>query len=161
MKLLIITSSKGNNYTLGQKISGMLDLDHELISLENYSLPLFVPGGEKPDETLISELIEKLESAHGFIFCAPEYNAGLPPIFINAITWITVSTKNWRDAFMDKKALIATHSGGPAYHFLQSIRNQLEYMGCTVYHRSISVHKKAEFDHDSVKRILNGFNNLF
>jgi len=79
----------------------------------------------------------------------------------NAITWITVSTKYWRDAFNDKKALIATHSDGPAYAFLSSFQSQLEYMGCTVYHRKISVHRNAEFNPESVDRILSNFKTFF
>ena len=160
MKILIVSASKGNNYKLGEKLSGMLEVDHELISLEDYPLPLFVPGGKKPDESVINELVSKFDEADGFIFCAPEYNAGIPPILTNAITWITVTTKNWRDAFKNKVALIATYSGGVAYWFLSSFRDQLEYMGCTVYHRNISVHRNTEFNPESVDRILTGFKNL-
>ena len=103
-----------------------------MICLEDYPLPLFVPGGEKTDQAIISELVSKFENVDGFIFCAPEYNAGIPPILTNAITWISVSTKNWRDVFDNKKALIATHSGSAAHAFLSSFQSQLEYMGCTV-----------------------------
>lgn len=161
MKILIVSSSKGNNYSLGQKISIMLNVDHELISLEDYTLPLFIPDGKGADKNLLDELVQKFESADGFIFCAPEYNAGIPPILTNTITWITVSTKQWRQAFLDKKALIATHSGSSAYAFLSAFRHQLEYMGCTVYHRNISIHKNAQFNHDSIGRILIGFKKLF
>ena len=52
MKILIVSSSKGNNYRLGQKISIMLNVDHELISLEDYTLPLFIPDGKGADKNL-------------------------------------------------------------------------------------------------------------
>ena len=161
MKILIVSATKRKNYTLGEEISGLLKADHEIISLEDYSLPLFVPGGEKADEAIISELVSKFKNVDGFIFCAPEYNAGIPPILTNAITWISVSTKNWRDVFNNKKALIATHSGSAAHAFLSSFQSQLEYMGCTVYHRKISVHRNAEFNPESVDRILSNFKTLF
>jgi chromate reductase len=161
MKILIVTATRGNNLSLGEKIGTLLDSEHEIICLEDYPLPLFVPGGEKADNSLISELIEKFENSDGFIFCAPEYNAGIPPILTNVITWITVSTKNWRDAFNDKVALIASHSGGVGHWFFSSFRDQLEYMGCTVYNRSIAVHRNAEFNPESVARILTGFKKLF
>ena len=161
MKILIVTATRGNNLSLGEKIGTLLDSEHEIICLEDYPLPLFVPGGEKADNSFISELIEKFENSDGFIFCSPEYNAGIPPILTNAITWITVSTKNWRDAFNDKKALIATHSGGSAYSFLYSFQSQLEYMGCTVHQRKISLHRNAEFNPESVERILTSFKKLF
>ena len=161
MKILIVSATKSKNYTLGEKISGLLKADHEMISLEDYPLPLFVPGGEKADEAIISELVSKFKNVDGFIFCAPEYNAGIPPILTNAITWISVSTKNWRDVFNNKKALIATHSGSGAHTFLSSFQSQLEYMGCTVYHRKISVHRNAEFNPESVDRILSNFKTFF
>ena len=161
MKILIVSATKRKNFTLGEEISGLLNADHEMICLEDYPLPLFVPGGEKADQAIISELVSKFENVDGFIFCAPEYNAGIPPILTNAITWITVSTKNWRDAFNDKKALIATHSDGPAYAFLSSFQAQLEYMGCTVHHRKISVHPNAKFNPESVDRILSNFKTFF
>ena len=161
MKILIVSATKSKNYTLGEEISGLLNEDHEMISLEDYPLPLFVPGGEKADEAIISELVSKFENGDGFIFCAPEYNAGIPPILTNAITWISVSTKNWRDVFNNKKALIASHSGSGAHAFLSSFQAQLEYMGCTVYHRKISVHRNAEFNPESVDRILSNFKTFF
>jgi|TARA_B110000438_G_C15412969_1_gene478441 chromate reductase len=161
MKILIVSATKSKNYTLGEEISGLLKADHEMISLEDYPLPLFVPGGEKADEAIISELVSKFENVDGFIFCAPEYNAGIPPILTNAITWISVSTKNWRDVFDNKKALIASHSGSGANAFLSSFQAQLEYMGCTVYHRKISVHRNAEFNPESVDRILSNFKTFF
>ena len=65
-----------------------------------------------------------------------------------------------RDAFIDKKALISTHSGGGGSVFLSSFRDQLEYMGCTVYHRNICVNRKQEFNPESVEKILLGFKNL-
>ena len=161
MKILIVSATKRKNYTLGEKISELLNADHEMISLEDYPLPLFVPGGEKADQAIISELVSKFENVDGFIFCAPEYNAGIPPILTNAITWISVSTNNWRDVFDNKKALIATHSGSAAHAFLSSFQSQLEYMGCTVYHRKITVHPTAEFNPESVNRILSNFKTLF
>ena len=161
MKILIVSATKSKNYTLGEEISGLLKADHEMISLEDYPLPLFVPGGEKADDAAIAELVSKFENVDGFIFCAPEYNAGIPPILTNAITWISVSTKNWRDVFNNKKALIASHSGSGAHAFLSSFQAQLEYMGCTVYHRKISVHRNAEFNPESVDRILSNFKTLF
>ena len=157
MKILIISATNGNNHVLGEKISELLIAKHELISLEDYPLPLFVPGGEKADESLTTALVEKFEKADGFIFCSPEYNAGIPPILTNAITWITISTKNWRDAFNDKKVLIASHSGGAGHRFLSSFRDQLEYMGCIVHPRTISIHRNAEFNPESVERILTSY----
>ena len=62
MKILIVSATKSKNYTLGEEISGLLNEDHEMISLEDYPLPLFVPGGEKADDAVIAELVSKFEN---------------------------------------------------------------------------------------------------
>ena len=157
MKILIISVTRENNYRLAKKIGGLLHADYKMITLEDYELPLYKPGGENADESVTSALVENFENADGFIFCAPEYNAGVPPILTNAISWITVSTRNWRDAFNEKKVLIATHSGRGGHWFLSSFRDQLEYMGCVVHPRTISIHRNTEFNPESVGRILSSF----
>ena len=157
MKILIVSATRENNYRLAKRIGSLLHAEYKMITLEDYDLPLYKPGGDKADESVISALVQNFENTDGFIFCSPEYNAGVPPILTNAITWITISTKNWRDAFNDKKALIASHSGGAGHWFLSSFRAQLEYMGCVVHPRTISIHRNAEFNPDSVKKILSSF----
>ena len=57
------------------------------------------------DRTIINGLCEKVINASGFVFCGPEYNGGSAPILTNAITWISVTTDYWRDAFSNKIGL--------------------------------------------------------
>jgi len=71
MKLLIVSATKGNNHILAEKIAELLNVDYEIISLEDYSLPLFVPGGEKADEGITLDLVSKFENADGFVFLYP------------------------------------------------------------------------------------------
>ena len=164
-KLLIISATSRNNLELAQQIDNItssLNIEKDLINLEEYDIPLYTTI--KQEDTIpkhVNDITLKFIDASGFIFCAPEYNAGIPPILTNAITWISVSTKNWRDVFKNKKALIASHSGSGAHAFLSSFQAQLEYMGCTVYHRKISVHRNAEFNPESVDRILSNFKTFF
>ena len=89
-----------------------------------------------------------------FIFCAPEYNGGSPPILTNAITWISLTTNNWRDSFNGKLALIGTHSGGDGLRFLASFRSQLEYLGTIVVPKTITINDKKEFNKDSAERTI-------
>ena len=123
-------------------------------------MPLYVPKTKinKTDE--IKNLSEIFIQAKGFIFCAPEYNGGSPPILTNAITWLSVTMDNWRGAFVNKKAIIATHSGGAGFKFLTSFRSQLEHLGTIVYPRNIVVNKEKKFSDQSVKDILNEFEKL-
>ena len=90
------------------------------------------------------------------IFCAPEYNGGVPPVLSNAITWVTVKTSNWRDAFSGKFALIATSSGGDGKRFLTAFRSQLEHLGVNVLARTISHQQEKPLKDDSIKKILQG-----
>ena len=103
---------------------------------------------------IAKELSDEFTKADAFIFCAPEYNGGLPPILTNAITWISITTNNWRDCFSGKIALIGTNSGGDGLRFLASFRSQLEYLGTIVVPKTISVNDKKEFNQDSAKRSL-------
>ena len=115
----------------------------------------------KPIKTdTVKSLSEMLLKSKGFIFCAPEYNGGSPPILTNAITWLSVSTDNWRSTFVNKKAIIATHSGGAGFKFLTSFRSQLEHLGTIVYPRNIVVNKDKKFSDQSVINIINEFEKL-
>jgi len=96
-------------------------------------------------------------NADGFIFCGPEYNGGSAPILTNAITWISVTTDYWKDAFKDKIGLIATHSGGNGDNFLLTFRQQLEFLGVVVYPESIKVNKTNPFDVNFTKKIIKDF----
>ena len=128
----------------------------DIISLENLQLPLF-SFGVKANEEVLNGFVKSILEAKSFIFCAPEYNGGVPPILSNALTWISVQTKDWREAFNNKTALVATHSGGEGFRFLSAFRMQLEYLGVTVYSRSIAVSNSKSYDEDKVKKILANF----
>ena len=160
-KILIISATSGNNLDLANDIRKLLRIDNELISLEDYQLPLYTGKVKIDNQTIINKLCNKVVDASGFIFCGPEYNGGSTPILINAITWISVTTEHWRDSFSDKIGLIATHSGGGGSSFLSTFRQQLEFMGVVVYPRSIKVNKSKEFNAESCKKIITSFEKLF
>ena len=160
-KILIISATSGNNLDLANDIRKLLRIDNELISLEDYQLPLYTGKVKIDNQTIINKLCNKVVDASGFIFCGPEYNGGSTPMLINAITWISVTTEHWRDSFSDKIGLIATHSGGGGSSFLSTFRQQLEFMGVVVYPRSIKVNKSKEFNAESCKKIITSFEKLF
>tara|TARA_B100000035_G_scaffold281986_1_gene263280 strand:- start:1068 stop:1556 length:489 start_codon:yes stop_codon:yes gene_type:complete len=160
-KILIISATKGNNFSLAKKIAKLLSLKNEIITLEDYKLPLYDGKVSLENKIIIKDLCEKVISTDGFIFCGPEYNGGSAPILINAITWISVTTNHWRNAFLDKIGLIATHSGGNGNSFLLTFRRQLEFMGVVVFPRSIKVNKKEPFSEKSVIKTISRFEKLF
>ena len=160
-KILIVSATSGNNLSLANDIRKLLSIDNEVISLEDYELPLYTGKVKIGNQTIINKLCKKVIEASGFVFCGPEYNGGSTPILINAITWISVTTDHWRDAFSDKIGLIATHSGGGGSSFLSTFIMQLEFMGLVVYPRSIKVNKSKDFNAESSKQILTSFEKLF
>ena len=159
-KIVIISVTSSNNLVLAKKIADLFKLKNEIISLEDYHLPLYDGKVILEDQTMINGLCEKIINADGFVFCGPEYNGGSAPILTNAITWISVSTNHWRDAFSNKKGLIATHSGGNGDSFLSTFKQQLEFMGVVVYTESIKVNKNKDFDINSSKKIIENFEKL-
>ena len=159
-KILIISATKGNNLSLAKKIGNYVSIDNKIISLEDFEMPLYVPKTEIIKTDAVKSLSELFIKSKGFIFCAPEYNGGSPPILTNAITWLSVYTDDWRGVFNNKKAIIATHSGGAGFKFLTSFRSQLEHLGTIVYPRNIVVNKDKKFSVQSVEDILNEFEKL-
>ena len=159
-KILIISATKGNNLFLAKKIGNYVSIDNEIISLEDFEMPLYVPKTKIIKTDIVELLSEIFIQSKGFIFCAPEYNGGSPPILTNAITWLSLITDNWRSTFENKKAIIATHSGGAGFKFLTSFRSQLEHLGMIVYPRNIVVNKEKKFSDQSVKDMLNEFEKL-
>ena len=159
-KILIVSATAGNNMILAKKIGELFNIQNEIITLEDYQLPLYTGKVELEDQTIINNLCEKVINADGFVFCGPEYNGGSAPILTNAITWISVSTDHWRDSFSEKIGLIATHSGGNGNSFLSTFRQQLEFMGVVVYPRSIKVNKSKKFNIESSKKIIEIFQKL-
>ncbi len=156
-KILIISATKGTNFILAKNIKRDINIKNEIVVLEDYEMPLYLPNLNNIDKALIYELGQKFKNADGLIFCAPEYNGGSPPILTNAITWISVITDNFRELFSNKKALIGTHSGGAGARFLSTFRIQLEHLGVIVFPRTIMVNNTSPYNEDSVKSILNDF----
>ena len=158
-KILIISATNDKNLDLAKelnKIVSTMKIETELVSLQDLNLPLFnfdtVLKGN-----VVENLISKISESSGLIICSPEYNGGVPPVLSNAITWISVKSEYWRDAFNGKVALIATHSGGSGNRFLIAFRSQLEYMGTNVLSRTISVSKNNPFNKSSVNNIIESF----
>ena len=161
-KILVISATNDKNLDLAKELCGIvsnMNIETELVSLQNLNLPLF-HSDIIVEENVVENLIDRISKCSGLIICAPEYNGGVPPVLSNAITWISVKSEYWRDAFNGKFALIATHSGGSGNRFLTAFRIQLEYMGTNVLARTISVSKNNPLDKTSVKKIIKSFINI-
>jgi len=163
-KIVIISATSGQNYTLSKDIYSLLKelkVSIEIINLEKYDIPLFTAANYDTMKSDVGKIIDNIVSAlvgsDGIVICAPEYNGNIPPIVNNMIAWISVSTPNWRDSFINKISLVASNSGGAAYKFNVSMKNQLEHLGSVVYPRFVCVNDNNTLNIESVKKILKDF----
>ena len=66
----------------------------------------------------------------------------------------SVSTKNWRDGFINKVSLVASNSGGSANKFNIAMKNQLEHLGSVVFPRFVCVNDENPLKENSVRKIF-------
>lgn len=155
-KVCVVVASVGKNLELALEIKAHLETKQAKVALLNLvemDLPMYSSLAEKVHsaETIISEYKDSLH-ADALIFVAPEYNGGPPPVFSNFIAWVSRSTKNWRECFNNKSALIASASGGGGVQALAIMRLQLSFIGMDVMGRQIlsTLEKPHKADHLTV-----------
>src|SRR5210317_1520696 len=101
MDVLILVASQGMNVKLAEALAEEVANQggkSEICNLVDLKLPLY-PCESPEAEKLTKELTDKVNEAKALIAVAPEYNGSLPPALNNAIAWISVTSKEWRDAF--------------------------------------------------------------
>jgi NAD(P)H-dependent FMN reductase len=157
-KLTIIVGSNGHNLKMGETILGIAreeGFDPELIDLCALNLPMYIPNQEgTPTPDAIPSLVETIKNSHAVVVLAPEYNGLIPPVLNNAIAWISVTTKGWRDAFNGKPGIIGTFSGGAGAQALVAMRLQLSYIGMNIIGRQLSASGHKALNEDSVRACL-------
>lgn len=152
-KICIIVASVGKNLKLADEIRHYLktkNAEVHILNLVEMNLPMYTSQSEAHHsaEKLISTYKDTLH-ADALIFVAPEYNGGPPPVFSNFIAWVSRSTKNWRECFNNKSALIASASGGGGVSALAIMRLQLSFLGVNVMGRQLlsTLEKPHKADH--------------
>lgn len=141
MKICILAFSEGHNLSLAQKFEKKLSaqgINASVLDIVKIELPIYTTANEKMHnaEKLVAPFREII-TAEGFVFIAPEYNGGPPPAFGNLLAWVSRSTKEWREVFNNRPAVVATHSGGGGLNVLTMMRLQLAYLGMNVLGRQI------------------------
>ena len=160
--LLVITASNGENLKLAERflIAGnQLNYSCELLDLtepEN-GLPIFNPRHNSNDKAPanLESINLKMESHSHWVICAPEYNGSIPPIFTNAIAWLSVQGKDFRSLFNERPIAIASFSGGGCMELLLSMRIQLTHLGALVLGRQLTSNKSKIAEDKSIKEIVN------
>ena len=130
-KILILSSTLNSNLDMSNQIKNFLDtkdnITSEVISLEQFDLPLYTPSLEEKFKSNNSfpESIEKAKNvlidSEAIIWCSPEYNGGISPIVTNTIAWISRATEDWREAFNKKNVLYGLHKAKKPISKLKSL----------------------------------------
>lgn len=157
-RITIITASGGKNLELAKKFEEkLLSLGAQvhILNLLEMDLPLYTSINEFKFQAkdLLGEWLDVLIKSSGFVFLAPEYNGGTPPLFTNFLAWVSRASKNWREAFNEKSAVIGTHSGGGGQSVLMSMRMQLSFIGINVLGRQVLTHSSKPLEEESLNAV--------
>lgn len=156
--IIIFTASEQKNLELANSFIGKLTslgANVTLINMLDLDLPLFSSRSDKmyKGEELLAVQLPAIKSATGMVFIAPEYNGSTPPAFSNFLAWLSRSSKDWRENLNGKSAVIATFSAGGGFGVLQTMRNQLAFIGMNVLGRQILTHFNKPLDEDSLNAV--------
>lgn len=157
-KITIVTASGVKNLELAQSFEQKLTrmgVNVSILNLMSAELPLYTSESEKKHNAteLLGPWLTQLQMSSGYVFLAPEYNGGIPPLFTNFMAWVSRSSKDWRECFNGKAAIIGTHSGSGGNHVLMALRMQLSYIGMNVLGRQIITHSNKSMDDQSLEAV--------
>ena len=156
--LLICTASSGHNRALASRLLSLaegLNMAAQMVDLTQIDLPVYTPErDESGAPKALAEIESLFASAHGFFFCAPEYNGSIPPTLVNAIAWLSTQSVDFRSLFNGKPVGIASHSGGGGQKVLVAMRLQFSHLGCNVIGREILTRSSKPLREESAISIL-------
>jgi chromate reductase len=163
MDYVIFQASQGKNAGLAQSIQGAFDsigVRAVIVDVPAMDLPLYTTAkqaeGGIPDA--VRGLMDTCLACRGYVFVAPEYNGGIPPVLTNVLAWISVGSDHWRDCFNGKIAGIATVSGGMGSNLVVSLRVQLAHLGLTVLGRALAIPASQPVDEARVAAFVGEYN---
>ena len=158
-KIAIIVSSVVKNMELGLKLQEEVEgqgAQVELINLVELDLPMYTSllEDEKGVPVKVQELTQSLIKCDAFIMVAPEYNGSMPPVFSNAIAWVSRTGDNFRAVFNQKFIALATHSGGGGQKLMESMRIMFVYLGANVLSREIINNYSKEYNPKTAQGVV-------
>lgn len=156
--IVVITASEVKNLELAEHFRGGLEkcgAHVHIINLVELDLPLFNSRNDLKykGELLLEKQLAHMNSAHGFVFIAPEYNGGTPPVFTNFLAWLSRSSKDWRNSLNSKPGALATYSAGGGFNVLLAMRTQLAFIGMNIIGRQILTHSAKSLDEKSLDAV--------
>ena len=162
--MVILVAGEDKNKTLADTIQNELNNTFKVTTLHLPDLlwPLFTVSKQKehPKLNQFDQIIDEMNAADAFMVVSPEYNGGVPPVLTNFISWISVSSKDWRNTFMGKCVGIASFSGSSGAQLVAILRIQLAYLGLNVIGIPLMASYKKELNQDSLKQMVTQLNQL-
>ena len=155
--LKIIVATDGKNLELAKKIRDIAMVrmcNSEIVNLSKYELPLYTRKVDDGDSEALNSLIQTLEGSSPWFVLLPEYNGGLPPVWINALTWLSVQYADFRKMFNRRRIAIGTASGGHGWKALAAMREQFAHLGSDVVGRYLRDAKGAPAKDQTIEDIL-------
>jgi len=131
-----------------------------LVELEKLKLPLYTPGLENNlghfDKKRVKKFQKLVSEASGFIICAPEYNGGIPPVTLNALTWASkIKPGVWNYALSGKGVLICSKSRGKGERILKVMRAQFKFAGMKVSTKDLVPDRWGSIDKAELHQAMN------
>ena len=155
--LKIIVATDGKNLELARRVRDIAtnrSCDSEIIDFSAYELPLYIRKTTGGDLDALKSLIQSLEGPSPWFVLLPEYNGGLPPVWINALTWLSVQHDDFRKMFNRRRIAIGTASGGHGWKALAAMREQFAHLGSDVVGRYLRDAKGAPAKDETIEDIL-------
>lgn len=157
--IVIIAASDNKNLELAKEFESGFTRHHtqsRIIDVVALDFPLYSSQTEKAGTPKnLQENYSLLMHAKAMVFVAPEYNGGIPPVLTNFIAWMSRSgDKDWRKAFNEKSAVIATYSGGGGLYLLNALRAQLSFIGMNILGRQILTNGQKALDPGSLEAVV-------
>ena len=156
--VLVIAASNGENLKLAERFADetrKLGRSAAVLDLTLQDLPLYRPKAEKNGiPTDLAGLQERLMASPHWVICAPEYNGSIPPVFTNAVAWLSVQGDDFRALFNGRPIAISTFSGGGGMELLVSLRIQLSHLGAQVVGRQLLSNFAKPAKDESIQDLL-------
>merc|ERR1719183_2542302 len=114
----------------------------EIIDIAAMGLPMYDSQLEKTDFPAAAvTLKEKLTAADALLFTCPEFNGGVTPMLLNAITWATRGAGEMYAGFKGKIASVMATSPGRmgGMRMCAQLDDQLAGMGCIIIHSHVAI----------------------
>lgn len=161
-KILILASGQDKNVPLAKSL---IEIGKEFgavvtfAELEKLKLPLYTPQEEKNlgrfDRKRVKKLQKMFMENDGLVFCAPEYNGGIPPVLLNAIAWASkVVPGVWNKAFSGKGLIVCGESGGKGTRVKKIMKDQFSFAGMDVVPDSLWFDYKRKGSYKELKYLL-------